>query len=101
MTRRRIWLALAIALLADALQIGLGPLGWTLVDGVIDVVVMILCSLLLGFHPAFLPTFLVELIPIVDMLPTWTGCVVLVIALRRKHPKPAPPHQPPSDVIDI
>jgi hypothetical protein len=31
-----------------------------------------------------LPTFAVEFIPVVDMLPTWTACVVAVIALRKR-----------------
>ena len=34
------------------------------------------------------PTFVVELFPIVDVLPTWTGCVALVVAMRKKSPPP-------------
>jgi len=30
----------------------------------------------------------VELFPIVDVLPTWTGCVALVVAMRKKSPPP-------------
>jgi len=45
---------------------------------------MILTSWLLGFHLLLIPTFLFELIPIVDMLPTWTGCVALLVSLRKK-----------------
>lgn len=92
-TRARIVLALALALGADALQIFLGPLGWVVVDGVIDLLAMGLTIWLLGFHFLLLPTFIVEFVPLVDMLPTWTGCVVAVIALRKraqrtKEPKP-------------
>jgi hypothetical protein len=30
------------------------------------------------------PTFAIEILPIVDVLPTWTGCVGLVVAHRRR-----------------
>ena len=84
LTRRRIQLAYVVAILSDALQLGLGPLGWAFLDEMIDVAAMILTSWLLGFHMLLVPTFLFELIPIVDMLPTWTGCVALLVSLRKK-----------------
>jgi hypothetical protein len=34
-----------------------------------------------------LPTFAIEFIPVVGMLPTWTGCVAAVIALRLREAK--------------
>ena len=73
-----------VAILSDAVQLGLGPLGWTFFDEVIDVIAMILTSWLLGFHMLLVPTFLFELIPVIDMLPTWTGCVALLVSLRKK-----------------
>jgi hypothetical protein len=87
LTRRRIQLAFVVAILSDAVQLGLaplGPLGWIFVDEIIDVVAMILTSWLLGFHLLLVPTFLVELIPVVDMLPTWTGCVALLVSIRKR-----------------
>jgi hypothetical protein len=104
LTRPRIWLAFAVALAADVFQIALGPLGWTFLDEVADILVMITVSLLLGFHPLLLPTFIVELVPVVDMLPTWTACVAAVVMLRRRRQRP--PGEPPaggpsSRVIDI
>jgi|tagenome__1003787_1003787.scaffolds.fasta_scaffold20039414_2 hypothetical protein len=84
LTKKRMWAAVAIAMVADALQIGLGPLGLVGVDQGIDLVAALLTVALLGFHPLLLPTFLIELIPVADLLPTWTGCVVLVIAMRKK-----------------
>jgi hypothetical protein len=84
LTRQRIQLAFVVAILSDALQLGLGPLGWTFVDEIIDVVAMILTSWLLGFHFLLVPTFLVELIPVVDMLPTWTGCVAVLVSIRKR-----------------
>jgi hypothetical protein len=111
LTRARIGLAIAVAVGMDAIQIGLGPLGWTFFDEVLDVITMLVTSLLIGFHPLLLPTFVVEFIPLVDMLPTWTGCVGAVILLRRRG-KAAPPaaqapsvelpgEKPPGPVIDV
>lgn len=84
LTRGRIALALAVAVAADGLQLLLGPVGWFVFDEVIDVVAMGLTSLILGFHLLLLPTFVVEFIPVVDMLPSWTACVAAVIALRKR-----------------
>lgn len=84
LTRGRAALALALALAADAAQIFLGPLGWLgLVQG-IDIIMAVATSVILGFHWLLLPTFVVEFFPVVDLLPTWTGCVAAVIALRRR-----------------
>jgi hypothetical protein len=104
LTSRRIGLAFALAIAADGVQVLLGPLGWTFFDEGIDVVMMIAMSLLIGFHPLLLPTFLVELVPIVDMLPTWTACVVVVVALRkRKQRSDAAGSEPSSSspIIDV
>jgi hypothetical protein len=103
LTRRRIWLAYGIAVCADVLQFVLGPVGWVFVDDAIDVVAMLLLTLVIGFHPFFIPTFIAELVPLVDMLPTWTGCTAVVIAMRRRQRAPAPstPPPPPPGVIDV
>lgn len=94
LTRGRVAVALGAALLADALQLALGPLSLTFLDEIVDVAVMILMVRLVGFHPLLLPTFALELLPLVDLLPTWTGCVMAVIALRRMGPRATT--QPPS-----
>lgn len=96
LTRARIALALGIAVAADGLQMLLGPLGWVGVDQVIDVAAMVLTTFALGFHPLLLPTFIVEFIPLVDMLPTWTGCVIAVIALRKRAQRGAVPPKIPT-----
>ena len=104
LTRRRIWLAFAVAIAADGIQMLTGPVGWLFFDEAVDVIAMILMTLTLGFHPLFIPTFVVEFVPLVDMLPTWTGCVAAVVAMRRRQPPsgPAPPPPlPPGGVIDI
>ena len=99
------WLALAVAVAADGLQILLGPLGWAGLDQAIDLVAMVATMWILGFHLLLLPTFLVELIPVLEDFPTWTACVVAVIALRkREQPAAANSTQPkPTDkpTIDV
>ena len=102
LTRLRITLAFAVAVTADGLQIGLFPVAWTFAQSAVDVVAMILTMILIGFHILLLPTFVVELIPVADMLPTWTGCVAAVIALRKRGEK-SPAKEPPPDkpAIDI
>lgn len=94
MTRTRMLLALGVAIAADGLQLLLGPLGWALPDQVIDLITMILAMKILGFHILLLPTFVIELVPVVEDLPTWTACVIAVIALRKR--RLAVPPKPPS-----
>ena len=104
LTRRRIWLACAVALAVDGLQLLLGPMGWWGVDQGLDVVAMILITVTIGFHPLLLPTFVAEFVPALDMLPTWTACTFMVIGLRRKQsvePAPPPPQSSGPPVIDI
>ncbi|HKB10430.1 MAG TPA: hypothetical protein VKD69_07245 [Vicinamibacterales bacterium] len=99
LTKKRIWTAYGIAVATDALQLVLGPFGWTFADEILDVVAAGTTWGLLGFHPLLLPTFVVEVLPIVDMLPTWTGCVALVVQLRKKHQAIPPPAN--GTVIDV
>ncbi len=98
-TRARIALAFAVAITADILQlpIAIGFFASLLsvvgapadipleaVDAGIDAVAAAATIALLGFHWILLPTGLIELIPGVDALPTWTACVAFV-AWRRGH----------------
>jgi hypothetical protein len=87
LTKWRIRLAFALAVAADAAQLGLSAAGWLGLDEAIDVVLAVAMLPILGFHPLLLPTFLVEFFPVIDMLPTWTGCVALVVAQRKKPKK--------------
>jgi hypothetical protein len=84
LSRWRIACALLAALAADGLQVALGPLGWFGMVQAIDVVAMVLTTVLLRFHLLLLPTFALEFFPVVDLIPTWTGCVIAVIALRKR-----------------
>ena len=101
LTVGRACFALAIAIGADVLQIFTGPWGWVGLDQVIDVVAMILTSRLLGFHILLLPTFVLELFPVLDDLPTWTACTIAVLIIRRREQRallPPPTIPPPKPV---
>jgi len=93
MSRGRVAFVMIVAVVADALQFWLGPLGWFGTVQVIDVLTMIIATLTIGFHVLLLPTFLIELFPVISALPTWTGCVIAVLALRGK--------DKPEDAIEI
>jgi len=84
LTRRRIWIAYTVAISTDLLQLLLGPSGWAGIDEVLDVAAMIAISWSIGFHVVLLPTFAVELLPISDFLPTWTGAVAFLVTFRRR-----------------
>jgi hypothetical protein len=101
LTQERVRLAYAVAVTTDLLQLILGPFGWAGADELLDVTAMILTWRLIGFHPLLLPTFALELLPIADMLPTWTGCVAIVIALRKHQQARMPPPPSPGPFIDV
>jgi hypothetical protein len=100
LTPQRVRLAYTLAVGADLLQLLLGPIGWAFADEIIDAAAMVAVSRVIGFHPLLLPTFVLEFLPIADMLPTWTGCVALVVALR-KRAQHTPPPAAPGDIIDV
>ncbi len=83
--RREYSLALLVALTADALQIILLPFfaagGFSPADTVVDLVVAVILSRLIGWHWAFLPSLIAEAVPALDLFPTWTAAVIYV-ALR-------------------
>lgn len=84
----RIRAAWIVAMLVDALQLATapaqlaGPMEWVVGTGV-DLVTALAMMLLLGFHWAFLPSFVTELVPIVDLAPTWTLAVFIVTRTRK------------------
>src|SRR5690349_6836418 len=98
LSRSRIRMAYGVAVITDLLQLLLGPFGWFAADEALDVAAMIGTSALLGFHPLLLPTFVIEVIPVADLLPTWTGCVALVVMMRKRQ-QAMTPHQ--GEVIDV
>ena len=101
LTPSRVRLAYAIGVTTDVVQFLLGPLGWAGADEILDLVAMILTWRVLGFHPLLLPTFALELLPFTDMLPTWTGCVALVVAARRRQQVASPQAHDSGTVIDV
>jgi hypothetical protein len=103
LTRTRMILAMTIAVAADGLQLLLGPFGWAFFDQAIDCVAMVLINRIIGFHVLLLPTFALELVPLLDDLPTWTACAAAVIVLRKREQNRTPPPGSPADkpVIDI
>ena len=58
-------------------------------NNVLDVLIGVFMIWRLGWHPAFLPAFVAELIPFVDVLPTWTLAVWWVT--RGQPAEPLPP----------
>lgn len=84
---RRFRIALIVAIAADALQLAALPAfagGWgSPFAAVLDVIVAIVMVRLLGWHWALLPTLVAELIPFVDLVPTWTLAVLVVGRARR------------------
>ena len=81
-----------VAFGADALQLWLFPLFAGGVaegaDAALEVVVgLTLCSIC-GFHPAFLPTFIAEALPIVDLFPSWTLATLYVTRKSKQLPVP-------------
>jgi hypothetical protein len=101
LTPRRVRLAYAIGVLVDVLEWVLGPFGWAFTDEILDVAAMSALWPVLGFHPLLLPTFVIEFLPVADLLPTWTGCVALVVALRRREEQAMRAGPGPGPVIDI
>ena len=79
-----------MAIAADALQWMLLPLFWasaaTPFDEAIDLAIGFTLWRLLGWHWAFLPALIAELIPGLDLVPTWTAAVW--IATRGRGAKP-------------
>ena len=79
-------LAWLVAIAADAIQIAglpffvegvLSP-----VDALLDFLVAAILTRLLGWHWAFLPGLVSELIPGLDLFPTWTAAVFYVTSRR-------------------
>lgn len=79
---RKVKLAWAIAAAADLLELAVFPLfiegALSPVNDALDVAVAAAMVSLLGWHWAFLPTFMAEMVPFVGLVPTWSAAVFLV-----------------------
>jgi hypothetical protein len=85
--------AWAIALGVDAIQVPVdatGPVGWLLGAG-LDLITMVVMWRLLGFHWAFLPSFVTEAVPYLNLAPLWTLAVALATRGRGAQPELPPP----------
>ena len=94
--------AMVLAILADALQIGVFPLfvagAASPADDILDFSIAAVLIHLLGWHWEFLPSFLAKLAPGVDLAPFWTMAVanvyrkskrIAVTAEQSRQPGPA------------
>ena len=85
--RSRVWVARALAIAADALQIVFLPLfgeGFASpVNDALDVLVGLTLVWLVGWHWAFVPSFAAELVPGLDIFPSWTTAVWFATRGRR------------------
>jgi len=105
LTPRRVWIARGLAVFVDLAQVALLPAELTPLNNVIDVATAIALVALVGWHWAFLPTFAIEMVPFVDIVPTWTMAVMIAtrgripgdpVTVGRPRPAPAPPSLPPA-----
>jgi hypothetical protein len=103
----RLKIAWVVAVGTDALQVFIFP---ATVEGIfspvtvlLDFMAMALLSMLVGWHWAFLPSIVVELIPGLELAPTWT--IALAIATRgltTQAPVTGPPEaSKPKDVTPM
>jgi hypothetical protein len=75
-----------VAVAADAVQLLAAPLfgeGFASpFDDLLDLAVAAILIKLLGFHWALLPTAAAEVVPALDLAPTWTASVLLITSSR-------------------
>ena len=87
--QRKAWF---VAIMADAIQLVGMPLfvegGFSPLDTALDVIVGGILIKLLGWHWAFLPTFAAELVPGLDLFPTWTAAVFFATRQLNAAPEP-------------
>jgi hypothetical protein len=95
LTRFRVSLAFAVSIAADLIQLPINAAAFTGilalpgegVDLLVDLAAGAATSFLLGFHWALVPTFFAELVPGLDIAPTWTACVAYVVWQRKLEEK--------------
>jgi len=101
LTPARIRAARGVAIAADFLQIVVFPVfaggATSIVNDVLDVGVAVTMSLLVGWHWAFLPSFMAELVPFFDLVPTWTAAAFFA---TRKGARGSDARRPEGAVID-
>ena len=92
-----------------------GPGAFSPINDALDVVVSIVLVKLLGWHFVLLPALATELVPVVDLAPTWTLSVGVVALSRRgsagapaatstpstPSPGPAAPSGSHAEVVEV
>ena len=97
LSRFRYRAAWVVAVGVDALQLATspvemaGPVAW-LGEAGVDLVAMGALWALVGFHWAFLPSFVTKLVPFLDVAPTWT----LAVFIATREYRAAAAGQPPT-----
>lgn len=95
----RLKAALALAILADLVQVVVFPLfiegAASPANDLLDLGVAGLLSLLLGWHWEFLPSFIGELLPGIDFVPFWTLAVANIYRKSKRFEK-----EPEGKVIE-
>ena len=91
----KIRLARLIALSVDFVQILLFPLFFggltSLANDALDVLTALALTWLLGWRWAFVPTLIAEMVPVLDLFPTWTAAVFYVTWGREASASAPPP----------
>jgi len=95
-------LAWLVAIMADALQLLAFPLfmegGASPLNDALDLLVAVLMVRILGWHWAFLPTVMAEVLPGLDLFPTWTAAVFFVTRMQ-VHSSPVQPEILPPERV--
>jgi len=92
--------AMLVAIVADALQLAVFPMfvegALSPADDLVDIGVAMLLTNLLGWHWEFLPSFLIKLVPGVDLVPFWTLAVANVWRKAKREATTASLEKPPE-----
>ena len=105
LTPRQAGIARGLALLVDLAQWALLPAALTPLNNAVDEATGLALVALVGWHWAFLPTFLAELVPFVELVPSWTLAVTIATRGRVEAPPPEvvvappPPGPPPPAAL--
>ena len=103
LTTNRIRSAYAVAAATDLLQLVIGPSAGSAQTKSSISSQPVPHGGFSGSIRLLLPTFMIEFLPMADVLPTWTGCVALVVAARKARQGGVvdPPPPGPGQVIDV
>jgi hypothetical protein len=109
LTTSQVTRAFVVAGIADVIQIPLTALMFSLAgapfaecfDITMGIAVFVLLSVVLGFHWAMLPLFILEVIPALDVLPSWTAYVAYVAYVVWSRKMEGAHHPPSIDAIEV